>query len=185
MGVFNKQANTTQPVKGSRPWLEQQNQAARANLLAVVAFTLVNIVLLFTESNSYFLFSASLPYFLAGVGRGLQPLSGAASPLILGLFAGAAVVVVLYVLCWALWKKHVAWSIVSLALFAIDCGFMVWCYVGVSGQELAEVGIDAAFHLWVLFYLINGVRSGLKLRKLTAEEQPVTVPQEVSRGPEF
>lgn len=184
MGIINHQTNNTQALaKGSRPWLEQQSRNTRVTLLGMIAFTAVNIVLLITEANRYFLFSAALPYYLVAFGSFFSVLPDLQASVI-GLYAGAGVLILAYLLCWAFWKKHVAWSIAALSLFVIDCGFMIWSYVGLPAEDLAQVAIDAVFHIWVLVVLVNGVRSGLKLRKLTAEEQPVPA-QVVSQGPEF
>ncbi len=184
MGIVNKPPNNTQNlVKGSRPWLEQQSRNTRATLLGMIVFTVVNIVLLITEANRYFLFSAALPYYLVAFGSVFTGLPILESTVI-WLYGGAAVLVLAYLLCWIFWKKHVAWSIAALSLFVIDCGFMIWSYVGMPAEDLAQNAIDAVFHIWVLVSLVNGVRTGLKLRKLTAEESPAPA-QAVSQGPEF
>ena len=39
--------------------------AARANLLLVVVFTVVNVIFSLVDGNSYFLFSAFAPYYLS------------------------------------------------------------------------------------------------------------------------
>ena len=56
-------------VKGTnllteRKKLQTKFNNARANLLAAVAFTVINIVLLFVDASSYFLFSIFVPYFI-------------------------------------------------------------------------------------------------------------------------
>ena len=65
--AFFKNNQNAQPVS-QRALYEGKYNSARANLLAVILFTLVNIVLVLTNSNRYFLFSAFIPYIIAGVG---------------------------------------------------------------------------------------------------------------------
>ena len=66
MALFNKQ---TQPVAltDEQKLLKRYN-GARSNILLVVAFTLVNSILLIAGSDSYFLFSAAVPYYIK-IGR--------------------------------------------------------------------------------------------------------------------
>ena len=51
-----------------RQRLEQKYNSARMNLALVVAFTLVNLVLLAVNADTYFLFSAYVPYLITSVG---------------------------------------------------------------------------------------------------------------------
>ena len=51
-----------------RQRLEQKYNSARINLALVVAFTLVNLVLLAVNADTYFLFSAYVPYLITSVG---------------------------------------------------------------------------------------------------------------------
>lgn len=53
---------------GNRQVLETRYRNSRSNLLLVVAFTLINIVLLITKSNRFFLFSAYAPYVIVDFG---------------------------------------------------------------------------------------------------------------------
>ena len=58
---------------------ETKYNSSIANLLLVVAFSVINIVLLVTNANTYFLFSAFIPYFVVDYGMyfcGLYPEAG-------------------------------------------------------------------------------------------------------------
>ena len=46
-----------QPVKASSEVLNKKYSSSVSNILLVIAFTLLNIILLFTNSYTYFLFS--------------------------------------------------------------------------------------------------------------------------------
>ncbi len=146
---------------------------SRFNLLLLIAFTLVNIILLVTGSDMYFLFSATVPYYLAifGLlwtghlpdvvpeGQEIQYLSD--SFLIVTLVI-AAVILLLYLLFFFLSKKHPAFLIAALVFFAIDCVYMLYTVFS-TGFEVSSL-IDIAFHGLVLYYLISGVIASRKLK---------------------
>lgn len=77
----------------------------------------------------------------------------------------AAVICVLYLLCWLFSKKgRVAWLIVALVLFALDTILMLLGGVGLDSI------IDVIFHGWVIISLSMGVSAHFKLKKLPPEE---------------
>ncbi len=154
---------------------EQQQQnynKARSNLLLMIVLTAVNIVLLIAGSDSMLLFSASIPYFAV------------AFPVILEMpelmMAGVIVAVIsllLYLLCWIFSKKRSGWMVVALVLFILDTVAMAFFYI--LAEEVGGL-LDVIFHVWVLVYLIQGIISGAKLKKLPPEEE--TVPEEPAEG---
>ena len=154
-------------------------RAARYNLLLVIAFSVINLILLLvpSEEQRYFVFSATVPYVLAWVG---MELCGRFPPAFYGseeyyaeleffpdavfyvLFAISVIVIGVYVLLYFLSGKHrAAWMIVAAVLFVVDTLFMLW-FFGISLDSL----IDIVFHAWVLVSLISGVVAGFKLKKL-------------------
>lgn len=151
-----------------------QYASARANLLLVVIFTLVNVALCLFGTDTYFLFSAIVPYFIAVVGAetcGLYPeeyyaeMGMTEADLLpngfIAVFAAIAIVILaLYFVCWLLSKKHVAFMIAALVLFVIDTVAMFVLFV--PGLDMI---LDYVFHAWVLVSLILGIvhyfRNGL------------------------
>ncbi len=144
---------------------ESKFKAARSNLLLMIAFTMVNILLLFIGSNMVMLFSATVPYVLAGIGH----LSGydAVRWVCIGI---AAACMVSYLLCWIFSKKHYGWMIAALVLFIIDTLVLVGSMLLL--QEVSGV-MDVLFHGWVVYYLILGVKYGHQLK--TLPEEPTAV----------
>lgn len=147
---------------------------SRFNLLLLVAFTLVNIILIVTGSDMYFLFSATVPYYLAFFGMLLtghlpdavpegQKVEFLPDSFLVVMLVIAAVILLLYLLFFFLSKKHFGFLIAALAFFAIDCIYMLYTVFS-TGFEVSSL-IDIAFHGWVLYYLISGVIAGVKLRK--------------------
>lgn len=144
------------------------------NLLFVVAFTVINIVLLVTNSNTYFLFSAYIPYALVDLGMflcGRYPQElytdfGNMEFVDNSFFATtvviAAIIVLVYFLSWLFSKKgKVGWLIASLVLFAIDSVAML-IYLGFS----TEIIIDIVVHIWVIVSLSIGISNYYRLKKL-------------------
>jgi hypothetical protein len=184
MGLFNKNQNQQAQPFSQRQQLERRYASARMNLLWVVLFTAINIVLLVSNSYTYFLFSAFIPYAIVDYGMivcgkypadfygDLSQYQFFDSTVLVVLIAVAAVICVLYLLCWIFSKKRrVAWLIVGLVFFALDTVFML--LGGISADRI----LDIVFHGWVIISLTGGIIAHSKLKKLPAEEPaPVAEP---------
>ncbi|MBQ2677179.1 MAG: hypothetical protein IJF54_07270 [Clostridia bacterium] len=154
--------NTPQNAASPRVIAQQKYASARHNLLLMIIFTVVNIVLLIAQADLMLLFSATIPYFSAIFGVLASDPTTAVT-----YFGIAAVVLVLYLACWILSKKHYGWMVAALILFLIDTLTLAWIYI--TSQDTSGI-LDALIHVWVLFYLFNGVRSGHKLKNMPEEE---------------
>ncbi len=185
MAGFFKKNNNAQPIS-ERALLSSKVASTRVNLLLVVIFSLVNIALLLTNSNYYFLFSAFIPYVLVFEGMfftGKFPAEYYAEydyvefdppSFLWTLVAVAAVLVLFYLVCWFFSKKRpVGWFVIALVFFSIDTVAMF-----LLQENIAESLIDVVFHFWVIYSLITGIRSHLKLKKLPPEEAIVPDPAE-------
>lgn len=196
MGLFNKNQNQQAQPFSQRQQLERQYASARMNLLWVVLFTAINIVLLVSNSYTYFLFSAFIPYAIVDYGMivcgkypadfygDLSQYQFLDSTVLVVLIAVAAVICVLYLLCWIFSKKRrVAWLIIGLVFFALDTVFML--LGGISADRI----LDILFHGWVIISLTGGIIAHSKLKKLPAEEPaPVAEPvqtEETDSGEEL
>ena len=140
--------------------------SARYNLFLVVIFTTINVALCLLGQDSYFLFSAIVPYFIASIGAlwgGLYPSEYYADlemteadflPMgfVVACAAVAIIIIAMYLVCGLLAKKHVAFMIAALALFAIDTVMMPILF-GISLDWI----LDYVFHGWVLVSLIIGI----------------------------
>lgn len=172
-----------------RQILENKYSSARANLLIVVAFTLINIVLAFTDSSSYFLFSLFIPYMLVLLGAmltGNLPGAYTAAELEIIEFLPNAVFIIMaivaaaflavFVVSWVVTKRKpaIGWLIASLVLASIDTGIFV-LFGGISLDTL----IDLAFHVWVIVSLAGGIGAHKKLKALPPEEEIVDTTAEI------
>ena len=196
MGLFNKNQNQQAQPFSQRQQMERRYASARMNLLWVVLFTAINIVLLVSNSYTYFLFSAFIPYAIVDYGMivcgkypadfygDLSQYQFFDTTVLVVLIAVAAVICVLYLLCWIFSKKRrVAWLIVGLVFFALDTVFML--LGGISADRI----LDIVFHGWVIISLTGGIIAHSKLKKLPAEEPaPVAEPvqtEETASGEEL
>lgn len=185
MAGFFRNNNANQNVS-ERQLLESKYAGARSNLLLVVAFTVINIVLLVSKSYTYFLFSAFIPYFLTDLGMflcGMYPEEVYADLFMDGFLDQsffaitiviAAVILAGYLLAWIFSKKHrVGWVIFALVFFGLDTIGMLL----INGFAMDSI-VDILFHGWVIFSLINGIVAHYKLKKLPSEaEAPVCAEQ--------
>ena len=156
----------------------------RSNLLAVVAFTAINLILIAFNAGFYFPFSATAPGLIFEVGRGMAEELQRNVFLIAGLII-AFIVVALYFVCWLLTKRLRGFILAALILFSLD-SLMFLAIVFAAGFEISYL-LDIAFHGWVLFYLINGVVAWAKLRGVNADDfnaalEP-SAPAEVNQPP--
>lgn len=148
---------------------QQKYKSARANLLAAVILTAVNIVLLLTGSELMLLFSATVPYMAVVFG-----MLSEVQPFVVGCFVAAAVSMAAYLLCWVKSKKSVGWMVAALVLFVLDTLFMVfiyWLFEDSSGM------MDAFIHAVILYYLISGVKNGYALKNLPEDLEPEDAPE--------
>ncbi len=159
-----------------REQLEQKYKMARANLALMIVLSIVNIIMLVAGSTSMLLFSATVPY-VAGIYAMTAVEYGLDANMIVFVIcvAIAAISVLLYALCWWQSKKRSGFMIAALVLFILDTAFMAYMYL--SMLDVSGI-IDIAIHAWVIYYLVIGVTSGAKLKKLPEEPPVETIPAE-------
>lgn len=146
----------------SREMLQKKYNHARVYLLIMIALTLVNIVLVIRGTYKAYLFSASFPYLLLAVATLLED---ALILAVCGTVAGISLL--LYFLCWLFSKKHHGWMVAALIFFIFDILFLFGFYAFIA--SFPDI-IDILVHIWVLYYLIIGVKYGVQLKKLPAED---------------
>lgn len=172
-------SNVSFDPRMQRQALQNKYNAARVNLLAVVVFTVINIVSLATGIGGYFLFSASVPYVITMFGLvlcGMMPDEFYQEMEMEGMFfldesffyitlAISVLILGLYVLCWFFSKKKPVWLTIALVLFIIDTVVM-FLYYGIA----LDMILDIAFHAWVIWILVSGIRAHKDLQKMPKED---------------
>lgn len=171
---FQKRAYTS--IVEERHFLLGRYRVCRLNLLAVTAFTLLNIAILIFGADFYLLFSATIPYFLVLFGL---LFCGKMSPEIYNQIYGesatvkilpdavlyvaitlALLITLLYLLCFFLSDhRRSAWLKVAAVLFTLDTIGMFFTS-GFSSNTM----LDLIFHVWVLYYLFAGIKAEKRLR---------------------
>ena len=155
---------------------------ARNNLLLVVAFTVINLVLIIMESDVTFLFSATMPSILMYVDWGfLEFANNLGDPLSIGRTIAAFGITSIYLLCWIFAKKIRVLIIAALILFSADAILYVAviAYYGVDFD--LSLAIQVGFLLWIMFYLVTGTIAWADLRKASSEDIEAAQ-QEVSQA---
>ena len=147
-----------QPIKNNREAVQKQYAMARANLLLMIVLTLANVVLFVVGTDTMLLFSATVPYY--SVIFGLIDQTGV---LLLPGIVIAVLSLGAYFLCWLLSKKNHGWMILALALFIIDTVCLV--ALCIWAEDFSGI-LDFVIHIWVLFYLFVGVRTGTQLKRM-------------------
>jgi len=132
---------------------------SRNNLLAVIAFTLINLILLALDLDLQFLFSAFVPYMLFWLFYDISMTIG------LGIAVAALSV---YLLCYFLSKRYRVFIFIALILFLLD--FLLLIGMMLLLGSFAEFIFDLLFHTWISFYLITGTIAWIKLRNTTPEQ---------------
>lgn len=152
-----------------RDRLQQKVKNGRGNLLVAMAFTLLNILLFFTGSEMMLVFSISVPYYVL-------IFTWAMEILLAGLL-DAAVVLVMYFLCWLLSKRRPVFLLIAAILFAVDTLCLILLYIW--AQDFSGI-LDFGFHVLVLYYLFSGYAASRKLKALPEEE---LLPEEDAQAP--
>ncbi len=164
--------------------LEAKYKSSIGNILLIVVFSVINIILLLTNADTYFLFSAFIPYFAVSLGKylcGFYPNEYYADAENIEFFdssvfyvtiAVAAVIILVYFICWLFAKKKKIGAVIfALIFFIIDTLAMVF----ISGFSVDSI-FDIIFHIWVISYLIIAISTYNKIKN---SEQDNGAAQEV------
>ena len=146
---------------------ERKYTMARNNLLLAFGFTVVNVVLALVNADTYFLFSAFMPYIIAVLGVGMATELGTIAVVVMGAISFALIIPCL--LFWIFSKKKYGWLIAALVYFVFDTAFLL-LFLFLFGDFTSI--IDILFHVWLLYYMIVGVKNGIALKTLPADEEP-------------
>jgi hypothetical protein len=142
-------------------------EKSRNNLLLVIAFTVINLVLIYFDANVNFLFSATIPQFVFNMGKYFVEQTDLNIFFIIGLII-AFLAVLSYFIFWLLARRTRVLILVALIFFCIDSLLLIYL-VFINDEFNFSVLMEIAFHAWILYYLITGVKAWSKLRGITTE----------------
>ena len=161
--------NTNEKEQSSQVDVRGKYETARKNLLLMLVLTVINVILLVVGSSSMLLFSATVPYYAAVFATVfVYPYSAVC----IGV---AACSILLYLLCWIFSKKHYGWMITALVLFILDTLALIGIYV--IFRDFSGI-LDVIIHIWVLYYLIIGVKYGYQVQTMPEIQEMPEMPQQ-------
>jgi len=177
---MNKQAMVD---KNSREYLTQKVKSGRGSLLVILLLTVLNLIMLVVDSGTYFLFSASVPYYLTMICKGIDnnfiegpwPVNGTCTIVALVV---SAVILVLYLLCWLLSKKHSGWIIAAMVMFIVDTVALVAVSFLLLENPAGNI-MDILIHAWAIWELVSAVRCAGKLKNMPEEVK--VIPEEAQQ----
>lgn len=151
--------------------------SSRKNILIVMAFTVINIILMVLNANMYFLFSATMPQVFYMFGSYFGEVANSSIFLIIGIVL-ALVVIGLYALGFILSKKNFNWMTFLAVFFALDIAFLAF-YIYLSGgmAVIADFLLDILFHVFIMISLVSGVINASKLKKKGISAKDVFSPE--------
>jgi hypothetical protein len=141
-------------------------EKSRNNLLSVIIFTVINLILTYFDAGVNFLFSATLPQFVFEIGKAINSEMESNVLIIVGLII-AFIIIVPYFIFWILARRVRVLILVALIFFSIDS--LLLLYLIFNMEFNFSVLLEIAFHVWILYYLINGVKAWYKLRSINTE----------------
>jgi hypothetical protein len=156
-----------------RQTLLRRISISRGNLLLMTIFTIVNMMSYWFEWTFILPFSAFLPFSIFTFGYFFSIEWADQSLFIAGIVLSASVLL-LYFLGYFLSKNKPGWLTLMLAMYIFDTLVMIFLYITIYFD--GSMILDVLFHVWVLYYLINGVLAVKKLKNLPEEFEE---PQEV------
>ena len=157
--------------------LKDSYSKARSGLLIMLFLTVANVLtVIFMKSETVFVFSAALPEIAMSFAMGNY--YAQEGKLFIIILAATLLVALLafYFLCWLFCKKKLAWMIAATVMYAIDCaanvGLLINAFVYVDDPskeiDLLPTVVTFLFAVWVMYYLVRGVRAGKELQRLKA-----------------
>ncbi len=171
--------------------LEQKTYTqAKIDLLIIIAFTLINIILLIAGGDTYMLFSAYIPYMLVVYGyfyagradasmyEDVQNFEPQGDGLLIVTVAVALLILAAYLILALMSKKHYGYMLAAAVLFTVDTLFILGSFDILS----------MAIHVVMLIVIARGVFVGKKLfdniEKLEVLKSEGLAPAEAVQEPE-
>jgi hypothetical protein len=142
-------------------------EKSRNNLLLVVIFTVVNLILNYFNAGVNFLFSATLPQFVFEIAKSVNSEMENNISMIVGIII-AFIIIDTYFLFWVFVRRVRVLILAALISFGIDSLLLI--YLTFNVEFSFSVLLEIAFHVWILYYLIKGVKAWYKLRGVNTED---------------
>lgn len=155
-----------------RRQLRQRLEWGRMAILAIVAISLLNQILLWCGARFHFLVSAAMPYYINWLARhlGMTGFKVAATFLTLLLYAA-------YLACWLLSARKKEWMMAGLGLYGVDTVLLV-VFALVLLENPASCLLEVLIHCLILALLFFAFQAAERLSKIPRRRRPQQPPQE-------
>lgn len=160
-----------------RQTLLKNYRAGQIDLLAIIIFTVVNVVLTLTASGSYFLFSAFIPFeflysamllcgkFPAEWYEGLEGFEFFDESMFYAAIVVVVVFLAIYTVCLVFSSKNrYGWLIAALVVFSLDTLYLLTMF------DVSFI-VDLAIHVIAIVGLARAVHAGHQLKKIPSDEE--------------
>jgi len=144
--------------------LERRIAISRGNLLLMTILTVVNIATYWFELGFMLPFSAFVPLTIFDFGYYFSIELADPSLFTLGIVL-AALIIIFYLIGYILSKKNPRWLMITMWMYIFDTLIMIYLFATVFVLNGTMI-LDIVFHIWVLYYFINGVLAVKKLNLL-------------------
>ena len=170
-------AQRTPADKRLRRELIRRINLGRWALLAIVAVSLLNQLLLACGVKYHFLFSAAMPYYLNWLGIRLSAVAS------VGAYRALAVILTLalyvgYGACWLLSAQRKEWMLACLVLYGVDTLLLIVFALALL-ENPASCLLEVLTHCLGLYALYLSVQASEQLSKLPRQRRPRTEETEV------
>jgi len=152
---------TGRPGRGPTNAIQRKIGNGLVSYVIFVGFTYVNLILLSLNINMSFPFSAMMPQIPVYVGQQMYIEEGVLSSLIVGVALSLAFASI-YLLLYFLSRNRLRPLLITIVFIGIDTLVLFFLSLENIGSSL----IDFAFHVWVLFTLINLYKARVAMNKI-------------------
>ncbi len=160
--------------KRVRRQLRQHIGLSRTVMLVLLAFSVINQLLLLLKINYHFLLGASVPYYLNWMALKLGEHEGVTFFKVFALLA-TLVIIVVYVGCWLLSARQRRFLKTALVIYSADTVLLVIFAFALLSNPFSCL-LEILTHLIGIALLYDGYRSAQQLARMSKKrrkEQPV------------
>lgn len=150
--------------KRDRLRLKREINHGRLAMLAVLAVSVINLLMLLFHINYHFLFAAAAPYYLIWM-------AGTLGRMVFPAILAGLLILAVYGVCWYLSIRQSLWLRVAFGLYCLDTLFLV-IFAFTALENPASCLFEIITHLPVLWFLCQSIVAAEKLKQLRRPRRP-------------
>lgn len=172
----NTRSHREAPDQRMRRELLKHIGFGRAALLAILAVSLLNQLLLLLKVNYHFLFSAAVPYYLNWIAQQKGITSGVTALKVVAVFV-SLLIFLIYVACWMYSTQRRELLKTALVMYCADTVLLVVFAFGFLSNPFSCL-FELLVHLVGIWLLYNAHRSAQHLHMLNKKQRAQSAPRE-------